>query len=80
MSVELKKPNLHVFVAILETLSEQGFIDVEPTEGEYDCTKIYDFLVASGIALRVGGSHYWLQLNDESLCQMLINILKGEKK
>jgi len=74
-----KKPNLHVFVAILETLSEQGFIDVEPTEGEYDCTKIYDFLVASGIAIRVGGGKYWLQLVNGNVCLMLVNLLKKDE-
>lgn len=73
---ELKKPNIPLFVALLETLSEQGFIDMEPTEGEYDCTCIYDFLIVSGIAVRPSHEKYWLQLINREICCKLMEILK----
>lgn len=72
----MKKPTRQLFITILKTLGEQGFIDFEPTEGEYDCTKIYDFLVASGIAIRTGGKKYWLKLVNNNACLMLEDILK----
>jgi len=71
----LKVPDLRVFVETLETLAEQGFIDVEPTEGEYDLTLVYDFLVTVGIAER-STDHYWLSLANEDACTMLADILK----
>lgn len=80
----LKKPSLYLFVEILETLAEQGFIDVEPTEREYDLTEIYDFLVVSGLAdygtppdARFKHSApYWLRLANEDACLMLAKLLK----
>ena len=74
---ELKNPNIPLFVALLETLSQQGFIDIEPTEGEYDCTCIYDFLVVSGIAVRSSHEKYWLRLSNRKICLRLRKILKN---
>ena len=74
---ELKKPNIPLFVALLETLSQQGFIDMEPTEGEYDCTCIYDFLVFTEIAVRPSHEKYWLQLSEPKICRRLMEILKN---
>ena len=71
----ITQPDLKRFVELLETLAEQGFIDVEPTEGEYDLTLIYDFLVTVGIAERTT-DHYWLMLANEDACRMLVNILR----
>jgi hypothetical protein len=75
----MRKPNISLFVAVLETLGEQGFIDVEPTEGNYDLTKIYDFLVISGIAERTE-ERYWLRLLNEDACLMLAHLLKDLSK
>lgn len=78
--IQMKKPDIPMLVEILETLGEQGFIDVEPTEREYDLTAIYNFLVTSGIAIvpqhstRTG--KYWLQLLNEDACVMLTDLLK----
>jgi hypothetical protein len=77
---ELKKPTISVFVALLETLSEQGFIDMEPTEGEYDCTCIYDFLIVIGIAGRPGFDKYWLKLINPVFCTKLLELLKNLEK
>lgn len=66
--VDLKKPSLKLFVEILKTLADQGFIDVGPTERDYDATPIYDFLVVGGFAERVAvvpnylEEKYWLTL------------------
>ena len=74
---ELKKPTIPLFVALLETLSEQGFIDVGPTEGEYDCTIIYDFLIVSKIAVCSNREKYWLHLMNPEVCCKLMEILKN---
>lgn len=71
----LKKPTIPIFIEVLETLGEQGFIDVEPTEREYDLTSIYDFLVTSQIA-DCTERKYWLHLVNEDACLMLANALK----
>ena len=71
----MKKPDLGVFVEILKTLAEQGFIDVEPTERDYDLTMIYDFLTMTGIADRTE-EKYWLRLENEESCSALIKILE----
>ena len=73
------KPDLKFFVAILETLAEQGFIDVEPTEGDYDATLIYDFLVMGCFADRVAGEKYWLRLINPDACEMLVGLLKSSQ-
>lgn len=73
----MKKSTLPVFIYVLETLAEQGFIDVGPKEGEYDCFSIYNFLVNSGLAHRAGTSGaYWLNLVNEDGCLMLAALLK----
>ena len=74
---ELKRPTIPLFVALLETLSEQGFIDVGPTEGEYDCTIIYDFLVVSKITVCSNREKYWLHLMNPKICRKLMGILKN---
>ena len=70
------KPDLKFFVSILETLADQGFIDVEPTEGIYDATPIYDFLVIVGFAERAHKEKYWLRLVNQEACEMLAAFLK----
>lgn len=75
----IKNPDLKFFVAVLETLAEQGFIDVEPTEGEYDATPIYDFLVVGGFAERVAGEKYWLRLINQLTCGALADLLKSSQ-
>lgn len=75
----MRKPSISLFVAVLETLGKKGFIDVEPTEGNYDLTKIYDFLVISGIADRTE-ERYWLRLVNEDACIMLVHLLKELSK
>ena len=72
----VEKPDLKFFVAILETLADQGFIDVEPTEGDYDATPIYDFLVIAGFAERALKEKYWLRLVNQDACEMLAAFLK----
>lgn len=76
--MSLKKPTLDLFIMVLETLGEQGFIDVEPTERGYDLTEIYDFLVTSLIADRIE-QRYWLRLTNQDACFMLANLLKNMK-
>lgn len=71
----MKNPDLVVFVEYLKTLAEQGFIDVEPTERDYNLTPIYDFLVISGIADRAE-EKYWLRLVNEDACSALIRLLE----
>lgn len=75
----LKGPDLKLFVAILETLTEQGFIDVGPTEGDYDCTPIYDFLVVGGFAERVAEEKYWLRLINQDACERLADLIKSSQ-
>jgi len=65
-------------VAYLQTLAEQGFIDVEPKERGCDLTEFYEFLVISGIAKKPEKNKFWLQLLNEDACLMLIKILKKE--
>jgi len=72
---KLKKATLPVFIEILETLAEQGFIDVGPRERGYDLTPIYDFLVEVGIADAIF-YEYWLKLVNEDACLALTKILK----
>ena len=72
----MKKPTLPVFIEVLKTLAEQSFIDVEPTERNYDLTPIYDFLVTSKIASApYSPEKYWLILENEDACIMLANLL-----
>jgi len=73
--MSLKKPTLKEIVEVLETLSEQGFIDVEPQERGYDLKPMYDFLLLCGIATRAG-PHYWLRLLDPEVCEFLAKILR----
>lgn len=75
----LKGPDLKLFVAILETLADQGFIDVGPTEGDYDCTPIYDFLVVGGFAERVAEEKYWLRLINQDACERLADLIKSSQ-
>jgi len=73
----MKKPDINTLVEILETLAEQGFIDVDPTERGYDLTPIYDFLVVAGFAERFGDHpHYWLRLLNEDACLSLAKLLR----
>ena len=77
----MKNPTISVFIEYLKTLAEQGFIDVEPTEREWDLTKIYDFLVTSGIAMGPQQQpKYWLQLLNEDACVMLAEVLEKMKE
>jgi hypothetical protein len=75
----MKKPNIRVFIEVLKTLADQGFIDMEPTEGEHNLTSIYDFLVTSGIAERTV-ERYWLRLINEDACLMLTGLLKDLRR
>ena len=78
----MKNPTISVFTEYLKTLAEQGFIDVEPTERGWDLTKIYDFLVTSGIAIvpQQQQPKYWLQLLNEDACVMLAEVLEKMKE
>jgi len=52
---------------------------MEPTEGEYDLTAIYDFIVQSDLGGRergVTGNKYWLTLRNEKACLALAKLLK----
>lgn len=75
----IENPSLKFFVAMLETLADQGFIDVGPTEGDYDATPIYDFLVVGGFAERVAEEKYWLRLINQDSCEMLAGLLKSSQ-
>ena len=72
----MKKPDLRLFVAVLKTLSEQGFIDVRPTEAEYDLTLLYHFLVETGIAGYVKPKKYWIYLTNPDACEKMIRLLE----
>lgn len=72
----IEGPDLKFFVAVLETLADQGFIDVGPIEGDYDATLIYDFLVVCGFAEMVDGEKYWLRLINPDACEALADLLK----
>jgi len=73
-----KKPDVSVFIEVLRTLADQGGIDVEPTEREYDLTKIYNWLVSSGLAWRTDDGPYWLYVvpAQEEACEELAGLLE----
>jgi len=75
----LKRPDLSVFVEVLRTLADQGAIDVEPTERGYDLTRIYDWLVLSGLASRDDEGPYWLYLVYQEACEELAALLEDLK-
>jgi len=80
MEKRLKRPDLSMFIEVLRTLADQGAIDVEPTERGYDLTRIYDWLIDSGIADRYDNDGpYWLFLMDHDVCEELAALLENLK-
>lgn len=79
MEKPLKRPDLSVFIEVLRTLADQGAIDVEPQERDYDLIKIYDWLVLSGIAFRKAEGPYWLFLLHSVTCERLADLLEDLK-
>jgi len=63
---QVQTVDVRPFIATLETLRDQGFIDAEPDTPELFI--FYDWLVACGIATRAGGSKYWLKLQNTDAC------------
>jgi len=76
--MSLKKPTLKEIVDVLETLSEQGFIDVGPQERGCDLLPLYNFLVLTGLATKESPKPgvYWLMLFDPGTCELLLKVLK----
>jgi len=79
MNVTLRSPDLSTFIEVLRTLADQGAIDVEPTERGYDLTRIYDWLVSSGLANLADEGPYWVYAVDGEACEELAALLEDLK-
>jgi len=61
--MELRIANALEIMQALADLSDQGFLDVDPTETGTNYKPLYDFLVSADIAVRVPNpdGKYWLK-------------------
>jgi hypothetical protein len=62
----MRKPTIEELVEAIDTLGDQGFIDVGPTERNVDFTLFYQTMVEMGLARKDELGHAWLTEADSS--------------